>query len=50
VLDPASPGRDLEAHFEHWRRMFDGLQPSEFEPSLEKLDALLQSLTIITNP
>jgi hypothetical protein len=50
VLDPASPARDLEAHFEYWRRMVDGLQPSEFEPSLEKLDALLQSLTIITNP
>jgi copper homeostasis protein (lipoprotein) len=50
VLDPASPAHDVEAHFDYWRGMLNGLQPSDFEPSLEKLDALLRSLTVTTNP
>jgi hypothetical protein len=45
-LGPAGPGHDIGAHLEHWRVIVDALQPTAFEPALEELDALLQSVTV----
>jgi hypothetical protein len=46
VLDPEAPQRDITAHLEHWRETFDGLDGSQFTPSLETLDDLVRSVRV----
>ena len=47
-IDGAATGRDIGAHLAQWTTTFDALAPEEFEPSLETLDKLLQSLNVTT--
>jgi hypothetical protein len=42
------PGPDIGAHLAQWTATFDALAPAAFEPSLDTLDKLLQSVNVTT--
>jgi hypothetical protein len=46
VVDPDAPQRDITAHLEHWRETFEGLEVTQFTPSLETLDDLVRSVRV----
>lgn len=48
VVDPGAPHRDITVHLEQWRRTFNDLRATDFEPSLDVLDRLLRSVTVST--
>jgi hypothetical protein len=48
VVDAAAPERDIVAHLARWTATFNALPPAAFEPTLESMDRVLQSVTVTT--